>query len=136
LSSLSFDFPLLPQTDSHVSSLLSQFTIGSLATLWWMKNSSSCETRGPGSFGFCASRSLALPASPSEIVETKDQDSRSGGRGFGGWRRKREEEEMKRREEKRLMEEKWKVDSEKLSKAAEEAKDKVSNLLLLKVNQS
>ncbi|KAL7410904.1 hypothetical protein BDY24DRAFT_149925 [Mrakia frigida] len=111
------------------------FTIGSLATLWWMKKTSECEGRGPGSFGFCASRSLALP-SPPEVVETKEADSRGGGGGgFGGWRRKREDEEMKRREEKRLTEEKWRVDAEKLSKVAEEARENVRDFAATRLDE-
>ncbi|KAL7412990.1 hypothetical protein BDY24DRAFT_70506 [Mrakia frigida] len=100
------------------------FALGSAATLWWINSPRhSCS-----SSSWCESRSYSLsppsstvtaPESNQAVVaENKDRDFQ--GRRFGGWRRRREDEELSRR----VMEERWKADSEKMARSADQAKEK------------
>jgi len=105
-----------------------QFALGSAATLCWINS----PRHSNHAHSWCESRSYSLaPSTPTEseptqtqpqtvVADSKDRDSQ--GRRFGGWRRRREEEELSRK----VMEEKWKADSERMVKSAEEAKEKVS----------
>lgn len=138
-----------------------QFTIGSLATLWWMNKRSSSNHFG-GEYGWSHSTTRALPAppaatpapAPAEAVAVQEDRTRdSQGRRFG-WRREErrksaaaEEEERKKAEakvvleqtwarEKKEMEERWKVEGERMKVKAEEAKEKVRSLLIWAIHLS